>query len=312
MFEAPSQPVGVILNGRAHRNAGLSNALDGLPAHVAGVAPVSRREMDDALARFAARGVETLIVSGGDGTVRDVLTAAAMHFRTMPRVAVVPSGKTNALAIDLGVPKGWTLDDAIRAADTGNTVSRAPIVVERIGRREPALRGFLFGAGAFVRATALAQDTHKLGAFNGLAVGLTLTGAVAQTLFGGRNNNWRRGDRMRIELADGRCTDRNMYLLLGSTLTRLPLGIKPFGRARGGLKLLGVDAPPKLLAATVPAVLAGSEARWIEARGYHRADTSAMRLHIDSGFVLDGERYEGGDMMIREGDPIEFLVPAHA
>ena len=308
----PAGPIGVILNGKAHHHLRDGLPRVEVPANVSRAAPTSRAELDRVLRGWAVRGMETLVVSGGDGTIRDVLTAAARHFPAMPRVALVPSGKTNALAMDLGVPRGWTLEQAIRSASHGRVVTRAPIVIGRRDSGESPLHGFLLGAGAFVRATTLAQDTHRLGAFNGLAVGLTLTGAVAQTLFGGRDNVWRRGDAMRIELADGRVLDRSMYILLASTLERLPLGVKPFGRVRAGLKLLGVDAPPRALAATLPAVLAGAEASWLAARGYRRADTRQLRLNLQSKFVLDGELYEGGDLTIDEGQPIEFLVPAES
>ena len=53
------------------------------------------------------------------------------------------------------------------------------------------LRGFLFGTGAFVSATALAQRTHRVGAFHGVAVTLALGWAVLQTIFGRATSQWR-------------------------------------------------------------------------------------------------------------------------
>jgi len=307
--------VGVISNGRAHRNqaprnqGGARPARD-LPLHVLHASPSTPGELDRALADFARAEVGALVIDGGDGTIRDVLSAAPRHFgETLPMLALVPSGKTNALAIDLGVPRSWTVEDAIAAVAGCGVVQRAPLEIARTG--EPGvLRGFLLGAGGFVGATALAQRTHRAGAFRGLAVGLSLAGAVAQTLFGGRGNRWRRGEPMRVELADGRRIEQPFYLLLASTLERLPLGLKPFGRVRAGLKLLGVDAPPWHLGLTVPALLAGSEAAWIASHGYHRADTARFRLRLDGEFVLDGETYAGGDLSIRRGVPLAFLSPA--
>lgn len=308
----PTGTIGIILNGKAHHH--LRDGLPGgdVPAHVSRAAPTSRTELDGVIGDYAARGVGTLVVSGGDGTIRDVLTAAARHFRVMPRVSIIPSGKTNALAVDVGVPRGWTLDAAIRSAATSRIVTRTPLVIDREDGHRSPLYGFLLGAGGFVRATELAQETHRFGAFNGLAVGLTLAGAVAQTLFGGQGNSWRKGDPMRIELADGRRVDRSMYLLLASTLHRLPLGIKPFGRTRGGLKLLAVDAPPRALAASLPGLLSGSESPVLAQRGFRHADTQQLRLGLQSRFVLDGELYEGGELTISEGPAIEFLVPGEA
>jgi len=306
----PFLPGGVIANRRAHRNQGGARPSRELPLHVLHAAPGTPAELDRALADFARAEVGALVIDGGDGTIRDVLSAAPRHFGdTLPMLALVPSGKTNALAIDVGVPRNWTVEDAIAAVAGCGVVHRTPLEIARAG--EPGvLRGFLLGAGGFVGATALAQRTHRAGAFRGLAVGLSLAGAVAQTLFGGRGNRWRQGEPMLVELADGRRIEQPFYLLLASTLERLPLGLKPFGRVRAGLKLLGVDAPPWHLGLTLPALLAGSEAGWIGDHGYHRADTGRFRLRLDAEFVLDGETYAGGDLGIRRGAPLAFLSPA--
>jgi hypothetical protein len=300
--------IGAIVNKRAHRNAAReifngSTLLDW-------AAPASVGELDAALARFAESKIDTLVIDGGDGTIRDVLSASARVFTgPMPTIAVVPSGKTNALAIDLGVPADWSLKDAIAAATAGQIKLRSPVEVSRLGEAGPGLRGFLFGTGAFVKATALAQETHKVGAFRGLAVGMALTGGVLQTAFAGSNNHWRQGERTEIQLEDGRRLDRSLYLVLGSTLERLPLGLKPFGRERAGLKFLGIDAPPRHIVATAPMLLSGSEAGWLERIGYHRADMEAMTISVPSGFILDGELYRGGDLSVRKGAPLRFLVP---
>lgn len=310
--------VGIISNARAHRNRDRAEVLPMPSGRVERATPRTPEELVETLARFAARGIDVLVIDGGDGTIRDVITAAAPLFRRgMPAVAVVPSGKTNALATDLGIPDGWTLVDAMAAIDARRTRSRSPVTVRRIeagagagaGAGEGDLHGFLFGSGAFVHATVLAQGTHRMGAFNGLAVGLSLAASVAQTIFGGRDNRWRRGDTVRIGLPDGREVERRFYLLLGSTLERLPLGLKPFGRPRAGLKLLGIDGPPDRLLTTVPALLAGSEAEWIKRRGYHRACVESVTLRLDGDFIMDGEIYPGGELVVARGAPIDFVVP---
>src|SRR3546814_18768147 len=59
----------------------------------------------ETLERIAAEGVDLLVVDGGDGTVRDVISAAPAAFGDrMPRMAILPSGQTNALAPAPGVP----------------------------------------------------------------------------------------------------------------------------------------------------------------------------------------------------------------
>src|SRR4029453_18240280 len=106
---------GVIYNPRSRRNRAAA-----IPARAPGglwvEAPRNREALDEALAHFAQAGVELLVVDGGDGTVREGVTRAPTHFHTsLPTLAVLPSGKTNALALDLGAPRTWTLNDALKS-----------------------------------------------------------------------------------------------------------------------------------------------------------------------------------------------------
>ncbi|MBY8827592.1 diacylglycerol kinase family protein [Hephaestia mangrovi] len=305
-----SDRIGVISNARSHRNK--RDGITGVSAEVARFVETPRRRADlaGALARLAAANIDLLVIDGGDGTVRDVITAAPAFFGDrLPSLAVVPSGKTNALAIDLGIPASWTVEDAVAAARAGRFARRAPIEIAHEGSDAVPLRGFLFGAGAFVQATKLAQRTHRAGAFKGLAVGLSLTLALGQTAFGRKSNAWRAGQRMAIRTEDGRSVDRDFYILLGATLENLPLGLKPLGPVRPGLKVLAVDAPPKALALHVPALLAGSQSERLARAGYHHADPGAFRLSLDAEFILDGEHYPGGELIVATGAPIDFAVP---
>lgn len=306
----PDEIFGIVFNNRAHRNARLGRIRGDTPPKAFHAAPETKLELDRTLALFAERRTTTLVIDGGDGTVSDVISRIHRHFGdALPRLALVPSGKTNALALDLGIPRDWTVRDALQAAAQQSIACRSPVEIRYEGEEKPRLRGFLFGAGAFRRATALAQGVHRAGAFNGLAIGLSVAGAIGQTLFGSRQNAWRRGEPMLIDLPDCGRIERNFYLLMGSTLERLPLGLKPFGRVRGGLKLLGVDAPPRSLALCVPGLLGGLEGEWLARRGYHRADVDSVRLRLASDFVLDGEVHGGGAVTISRGAPVEFLVP---
>lgn len=309
-YVGPCGRVAVLSNGRAHRNR-MATGDQAISSAIWQAAPHSKAELDRTLAGFAAERIDTIVIDGGDGTVRDVLSLAPRHFIDgLPRMAVVPSGKTNALAIDLGISARWTVKDVLASLSGARAVRRSPLEIRYGDANEPRLRGFLFGTGAFVRATNLAQTVHRAGAFKGLAVGMSLAGAIGQTLFGGADNVWRRGDAVTIELSDGRAIDREFYLLLGSTLERLPLRLKPFGQVRSGLKLLGIDAPPRHALLSAAALLMGSEAEWLNDAGYKRVDTDSFRLNIEEGFVLDGETFPGGDLTISQGAPIEFLVPA--
>lgn len=306
---ADTEPrIGVIHNASARRNLRRPTPL--LVDGCTHVVPWSHAELDGALERFAADGVNVLVIDGGDGTIRDVISAARRHFTShFPRIAIVPSGKTNALANDLGLSPTLTMAEAIEAIHVSGLKERTPLEIRREGGEGSILCGFIFGAGAYVGATRLAQTTHRCGAFNGLAVGLSIIGAVVRTVFGARDGSWRQGEWMRVSAADQPVVDAAQYMLLGSTLTRMPLRIRPFGRPRDGLKLLRIEARPRNLLLSLPAILMGGRDAALSSNGYHRADAEQFRVTLAGDFILDGETFPGGELTLRQGVPMQFVVP---
>jgi hypothetical protein len=108
--------VGVVRNPMSHANIGRTDD-ESTPDAVLLVEPATPEALEQDLQAFAQCGVNLLVIDGGDGTIRDVLSLAATIFgEAMPLIALVPSGKTNVLAIDLGVPRDWTLAKAMAAA----------------------------------------------------------------------------------------------------------------------------------------------------------------------------------------------------
>lgn len=324
MLPEPSEPpkspkagpkVGVIFNPRSHRNRTAVDAAHALP-NVIVASPAKRGELRGVLAGFAEQGVECIAISGGDGTVRDVLTAGMPVFGDRwPPIAVIPAGKTNALNVDLGAPKHWTLAAAIAALRGGKRAVRRPLVVrERDGAGE--LVGFVFGAGLFTVAVNAGQDAHRLGAFDSLAIGVTAVWGLVQTVFGTDRNLWRRGAPMRVRVgpdahelphaAKGDPARRAM--LLAATLERFSFGMKPFGD-RSGLKLGVIDHPRRRLMALIPWIACGWDRPLLERLGLHRCETDRILLDLGGGFILDGEAFPEGSYEITQGPPLSFVVP---
>lgn len=297
---------GVIWNQRSHRNRGGRRAP--LPDDVLDIVPEEPNELFAGLRRFAAENVDMVIIDGGDGTVREVLTRLPEAYGgRVPRLAVLPNGKTNALALDIGIPLGTSLEQVLAAAEAGRPVKRRPCLeIVRPGQALPERRGFLFGTGAFVRATELAQKSHGMGIFDNAAIGMTLAGAAGRTLLGGRSDPWRRGEEAALSFSTHQ---DQWFLVLASTLKRLPLGLRPFGEPREGLKVLSVEAPPRRLVRALPTILSGRDAPWLAESGYRRDDLAAFGMVFPGDFVLDGEIYEGGDLSVRQGPELEFVIP---
>ena len=311
--------VGVIRNARSHRNkAGGGDYLS--DPNVISAAPQTKPELAVALARFAREKIGLLVIDGGDGTIRDVLTRAAPVFGDdWPAIVVLPMGKTNALAHNLGLPHQWSLDDALNAALRGGSVVRRPLVIQRLDMAQRDRVGFLLGAGVFNAAIRAGQTAHRAGAFESLAVGVTSAFGVVQALVGFGNSPWRNCFRMRLrageELADmprslhGPSDSR--YLVCISPLASFPFGVRPFpGVLReNSLNYLIYDAPLRRAAAMFPPLMFGSDPGFLGAIGIHRGTTSRIRIDLEDSFILDGETYPGGSYDIMLGPELRFVTP---
>jgi diacylglycerol kinase (ATP) len=317
--EAPR--VGVIYNPRSHRNQGAD--LDcGVCPHVHIATPGKRDALPEALASFAEADIDLLVINGGDGTVRDVLTCGQTIFGDdWPSIAVLPKGKTNALTVDLGVPLDWNLQDAIDAFDKGERIIRRPAAVSDLRTNQGSrVLGFILGAGAFTMATKAGQSAHKLGAFNSAVVAVTGLWALAQALFASRKNPWRRGARMAIGLGaqqnpmehSGSGDPEFRQLLFATTLEQLPAGLQPFGRLKTGLRMVAVDQVSRRTAAIIPLVVMGRKQSGLREKGIHQLSLPEFSLTIDDSFIFDGEAFPAGSYRISQGPALEFVIPSQA
>ena len=311
----PEPRIGIIYNPRSHRNKGQDLACAG--ADNAMVAqPRTRDEIAHALAGFAREGIDFLIINGGDGTVRDVLTMGQAVFADRwPAIAVLPKGKTNALNVDLGAPADWSLEAALKAYASGRRILRRPLAVSRVDEDDPAMLGFIFGAGAFTLGIEAGQEAHSLGFFNSLAVGATGAWGVLQALFGTNGNKWRRGTQMDLRyLPGGAPLPRSKYgdparrsVMLASTLERMPMGIQLFGAPRPGLKVAVLDRPRRRLLAALPAIFMGWRPRWLAEAGFHQLDADAVAIDVAEPVILDGEAFPAGRYRIEQGPELTFI-----
>lgn len=313
--------IGIVYNPRSHRNRGQDLHLGGREDVLVGT-PQTRGQIVEVLADFAERGIEYLVINGGDGTVRDVLTCGQAVFgANWPVLAILPKGKTNALNVDLGAPSDATLVQAIEAFESGRRVVRRPLQITRLDGRDEhgsdPLVGFILGAGAFTHAIGAGQGAHKLGFFDSLGVGVTTGWGVIQSVFGRDSNPWRRGVPMTIRLLpggepaphSGHGDPARREILFASTLHRMPMGLKPFGPQRGGLKLAVMDLPRRWLMAALPLVVAGWQPKWLGRAGLHQIDAEAFELEVGGQFILDGEAFEAGSYLVAQGPELTFVAP---
>lgn len=313
------RPVGVITNPGSHRNRQSQTGLASVPGDVLWAAPAGPEDLPAVLADFARREVGTLVIDGGDGTVRDVLSALECAFDDdPPDLALMPSGRTNVITRDVGgIQRGEEGIVQLRQALTGERALREtlrPALAATFGGRR--LNGMLFGAGAFTRASEIAQRSAEAGGLSeGPLVALAMAGMLRRLLFGKERRELLAGEPMTL-LVDGGLpdagpiSDGNRFLVLVTAMHRLMLGLWPFADAGGApLHWLDMVAPPRGLPRLTAAAFAGRASSRLEAYGHASGGARSIDLALERPFVLDGDMFEPGPGAVRleATPPFRFL-----
>jgi len=312
--------VGVVHNPLSRRNGGARSGrhrdqaeqLDALF-----LAPPTPEALRQGLAGFAAAGVELVVIDGGDGTVREVVTALPETFGARPpALSVLASGKTNLVAAALGRrrsgPAGLRrLVERARAQPAARRDLPALEVQWRDGSHPP-VRGFFLGAAGFTRAVGLAErGAHRRGVTQSPAVALTLLQAIGQMGVSRTGRSWLAGEGMTVGIEGAGERHGGRMLFLATTLDRLILGLWPFwGPQHHPIRFLDVDAHPHRFGAALWRLMRGRPAAWMD--DHYRSGTArGIGLRLDHPFILDGERFDpGGDVVeIRPSPPLSFVVP---
>lgn len=307
--------LGVVANANSWKNRDASRAAP-VPAGVLHAAPGSADGYADVLKRFAEGGVDTVAIDGGDGTLRDVVAAAvAAYGDRLPAFALVPSGKTNVAAADVGgVGRGPdALPRLLKALEDGSwrkgVATRRPIEIGFDGRK---LYGFVFGLGAFERATRLVDDrVHSAGFAQKLGVALGVVTSVSAAIGGSEREVWRRGERIALGLDGAPARELDSFALLATSLHRWLLGLWPFwGHGTAPIALTEVDAPPRRLALGLATAGIGKPRPWAEAEGWRSSRVETASLTLDASFIVDGDRFTpgaDGRVELKAGPALSFI-----
>lgn len=287
--------LGVVANARSWRNReqererpdlgdalhGAADGIDGYPA---------------LLKRFAGEGVTTVAVDGGDGTLRDVMSVLPWAFGDrLPDIALLASGKTNVAAADVGAvsrDKLPALAEAVRVGAPLLAEFRRPI---RVSAGDAEMLGFVFGLGAFERATRLVNErVHSRGFAQkmGVAMGVVMSGAAA---LGKDRETWRQGVPLAISVDGAEPETRYSFALLATSLRRLMLGLWPFwGEGPGGFDVTEVAAPPRRLIRTLATAGLGRPPARAAEYGYKSAKADRVSLTLRDPFIFDGDTFAAG------------------
>ena len=322
---APAPRVALLSNPTASGNRSL---LPGIRAFCAAQPDVFHYEVEridqigTALRRIARVKPRVLVINGGDGTVQAALTEIhnGGHFgEEPPPVAVLPNGKTNLIAFDLGAQ-----GDPLETLERVLAIARADLdrhIVEReliglsdgTGKGRTVLGMFLGGAGLADIMLYCRHRIYPLGLPNGLSHFLAFLIAMVSVLLGLGNGLFpRKPDPVEVSvIRQGRLHGRFAVLVV-TTLERLILhGAMPGGRGRAGaLQLIAVERRP---AAVLRVVFGSLFGRLGKARfgGVHLERGDEIRIEADrSSVILDGEIFEASrarPIVLRRTGPVPFL-----
>lgn len=318
--------IAVLSNPRSTRNiqSGTDLRSAASSTYVLGYAePDDLDTLRSTLRDFARHGVDVIAINGGDGTVREVLSALAfVDPDWLPSIAIIPSGKTNLIAYDAGSAsageKGlWELVTAARNGTLGQRRTRRPVLeIGRGGEFGKPIRGFFFGAGAFSRGTELAQvEAHAMGLNHELAVAWTIGSMFVRSIRGLPFGTPGDDDMMTLIADGGTPQIGRRFVLIATTLERiiLKLGLFWGGEEGGAIRYTDIDGPPRRLASAILPVLRGRPKPWmLPDAGYRSGRADRLSLTLGSRFTLDGELFEpgpSGEIQLSAPHYVDFIAP---
>lgn len=276
-------------------------------------------QIGEALRTIARVQPKVIVINGGDGTVQAALTELHLgHYfdGPPPPVAVLPNGKTNLIALDLGA-----IGDPLIALERIITAARDDLdahIVERElislsegdGGNRPVLGMFLGGAGLADTILYCRHKIYPMGLPNGVSHFLAGLAVILALVLGIRSRFLPpRPQPVQVSLIrDGKANQHFAFLIV-TTLEKMLLGSKA-GQGGGGMKLMAVD---QSIMALIRAIVAGVRGRLGERnlRGVHVEQGDMIRIESDrSSVILDGEEFyaeTGRPIVLRATAPVPFL-----
>jgi diacylglycerol kinase family enzyme len=280
-------------------------------------------QIGQALKTIARVKPKVLVINGGDGTVQATLTELyhSNHFGpNPPPVAVLPNGKTNLIALDLGA-----VGDPIAALERVLTLARTDLVPHIVSRELIALTGgtlsgkavlgmFLGGAGLADTMLFCRHKIYPLGLPNGFSHVLAVLAALISLLVGiSAAFLPPRPMPVRVSVLKHGEHHGRFSLLMVTTLERLLLGSQMpniAGVSGGALQLIMVERSPLALLRAVYGGVRGKLGRHQFTGVFlERGD----EIHIEgdrSNVVLDGELFEADldrPIILKSTAPVPFL-----
>jgi hypothetical protein len=276
-------------------------------------------QIGDALRTIARVRPKILIINGGDGTVQAALTEIhnGGHFGDeAPPVAVLPNGKTNLIALDLGAQGDpvQALERLVNLAQSDlspHIVARELIALRCDPTSRPVIGMFLGGAGLADTMLYCRNKIYPLGLPNGVSHALTAL-ALLVRMFLRLQSRFLPPKPTPLQVSvrrDGRISGR-FALLAVTTLEKMLLASEVKGTGTGRLKLLAVEERPVSLLKAFVASLAGKLGA-SSLQGVHFEESDEISIEGENtNLILDGEMFSaqiGQPIVLKPAQPLSFV-----
>jgi diacylglycerol kinase family enzyme len=278
-------------------------------------------QIDAALRSIARVKPKVLVINGGDGTVQATLTELhqGSHFRGgPPPVAVLPNGKTNLIALDLGAGGDaiTALERVLEMARTdleSHIVSRELISLSEGPDARPVLGMFLGGAALAETMLYCREKIYPLGLPNWLAHGVALIMGLLAVLIGrGASFLPTQPPPLKVSVLRAGALQGRFALIMVTTLRRVLFsGNMPASASGNGtMQLLVIERSIPALVRALFAAIRGRLGRH-QLSGVHLRSGDEIRIEGNrSAIVMDGELFETGagrPIVLRPTRPVPFL-----
>lgn len=297
--------VGVLINARSGRGA-----VPEMPPSILYALSHSEEEALAALRFFAAHGVDTLCVYGGDGTLDSTIRMMRKYdiFPQEPYVAVLKGGTTNMTWQDVGLD---TVSTLLKGGEI-RFVERRVIKVEMEGL-EPQY-GFFFGLGAIPEAIDQTRaQMHSRGLTGKTGEALMLLKTVMKLVFGRVEGDAVLNPRdvaYRFSAQGPESVERNVFIFC-TTLQRLVQGLNPIDD-RHRMGVVGLNYPYKKFS-KIWRDFFGADKKAFSANGAFRQYVETVEFNFDGRWTLDGELFtarKGSAVLLKIDAPVRFVVEA--
>ena len=283
-------------------------------------------QIDAALRTIARVKPRVLVINGGDGTVQATLTElyhGAPFDGPPPPVAVLPNGKTNLIALDLGAA-----GDPIEALERVLHLARQADLSDHIVTRElialtheengvaedglkPVLGMFLGGAGLTEVMLYCRHKIYPLGLQNSVSHGLTFLAYVARLVLKLKAGFLPPAATITDLVMPMRDRISGRFALLAvTTLNKMLLSGTLGGEGHGPLKVVAIEERTGTVLRALAAGLTGGY-KGKKMRGIHFEEVDEVTIEGDrSHLILDGETFcadRGNPIHLMPAQPLSFV-----